>query len=442
MTAISDAAPALPPGPAAAFDLNTTEESFHYIPGVLAEHGDIVRVRPESRTADSYLINHPDYVKHVLVSNHKNYIKGVGFERVKMLLGNGIIVTDGEFWHAQRKMIQPAFHRNVIAAMAGRMAASNLAALPRWQRLADAAETINITDTMSELSLEVILHAIFGDDLERLIERLGHNPFSILVEHSERDLQLAVRFRGLQKLVAEIIAERRTGAETSDERPDFLAMLMAARHPRTGEPMSDAALIDEVMTLIVAGHETTATTLNWTWYLLCNHPEAEARMQTEIDAVVGDATPGIEHVGQLTYTGQVLEEALRLYPPVWLYTRKAVNADRLGPYDVAPGTDIFITPYYLHRHPDFWDAPEAFRPERFAPEAVAARHRHVHIPFSAGPRRCIGDHFAMVEMKIHLALMARRFRLRLQAAEPVELEPAVNLRSRQPLHMSIEPRTP
>ena len=441
MTAISDAAPVQPPGPAAAFDLNTTEESFRYIPGILAEYGDIVRVPAATRAADSYLINHPDYVKHVLVSNHKNYIKGVGFERVKMLLGNGIIVSDGEFWHAQRKMIQPAFHRNVIAGMAERMAGANLEALPRWQALAEAGESINVTDTMSELSLEVILRALFGDDLARIVERAGHNPFSILVEHSERDLQLAVRFRGLQKLVAEVIAGRRADSETAGERLDFLALLMAARHPRTGEPMSDAALIDEVMTLIVAGHETTATTLNWTWYLLGRHPEAEARLQAEVDAVVGDATPGIEHAGQLAYAGQVLEEALRLYPPVWLYTRKAVGADRLGPYEVAPGTDIFITPYYLHRHPGFWDEPEAFRPERFAPEAVAARHRHVHIPFSAGPRRCIGDHFAMVEMKIHLALMARRFRLRPQSREPAALEPAVNLRARQPLYMSVEPRT-
>ena len=437
MIATSDASRLLPPGPDRPFDLNTTDESFQYIPQLLAEFGDIVRVPPAARSADSFLINHPDYVKHVLVTNHKNYTKGVGFERVKMLLGNGIIVSDGEFWWAQRKMIQPAFHRQVIARMAERMVNANLAAVARWEGLAERGEALNVTDAMSELALEVILRAIFSEDIDRTIARLGNNPFDVLVEHAERDLQFAVKFRALQRLVADIIGERR---RENREPFDFLAMLMAARDPKTGQPMSDKALIDEVMTLIVAGHETTATTLNWTWYLLSQHPDAEARLHEEIDDVVTDAAPTMAQIPAMTYAAQVLEEALRLYPPVWLYTRKATAADRLGDFEVPAGTNIFITPYFLHRHPHFWEAPEAFRPERFAAADTKPWLRYTHIPFSAGPRRCIGDHFAMVEMQIHLGAMARRFRLRLLPTNPVELEPAVNLRSRYPLFMSLEKR--
>ena len=217
-------------------------------------------------------------------------------------------------------------------------------------------------------------------------------------------------------------------------------MMMAARHPSTGEPMGDKALMDEITTMIVAGHETAATTMNWTWYLLSRHAEAEAELHREVDRLGRDDAPEFSDLPALAHTRRVIEEALRLYPPVWLFSRRAAGNDRLGEYTVPAGADVFLSPYFLHRRADFWPEPERFDPERFLPERVAERHPYAYIPFSAGPRRCIGDFFGLVEMQIHFGLMSRHLRLRFAGEGEPEIEPAMNLRSSRPLLFDATPR--
>jgi len=430
--------PKLPDGPSAPYDMQTTAETFVWLNDQIAVYPDIFTVKPEKRKDTALLVNHPDYLKQILVSKHDRYIKGVGFERVKMLLGNGVIVSDGPFWRKQRRMIQPAFGKDVIEKLVEQVKQANLELLEKWKPLAESHSVINITDETNELALDIILRALFSDDLDGIFKQHNGNPFAMLTDNSERDLKMAVKFRGLTKIVADIITQRR---ESNADRLDFLSVFMDARDKETGEAMSDKELIDEIMTIIVAGSETSATTMNWSWYCLSQHPDVESRLHAEIDNASYEQSPGFEHIMELGYVRQVVEEVLRLYPPVWLYTRKAIEQDTLGEFDIVPGTDIFISPYYLHRHKDYWDNPETFDPDRFLPEQIKQRHKFAYIPFSAGPRRCIGDFFGIVEAQLHFGLLARHFKLSFVEDHPVELAPEVNLRTKFPIKMRISYRT-
>jgi enediyne biosynthesis protein E7 len=404
---------------------------------LFARHGDTYRVFVPARRSYTYVIHHPDDVKRVLVANHRNYIKGLGLDRVRILLGKGIMTSEGELWTRQRYMMQPLFHRRVITEFASVIAEANERRLARWEVLAGRGELLNLTDEMSELTLEMVLRAIFGRDLDRLSAQLGGNPFEVVTREQSRDLQFAYKFRSLTKLVAQLIARRRAEPE---EHFDYVAMLMAARDKETGAPMGERELIDEIMTLIVAGHETTASGLNWTWYLLSQHPEAEARLHAEIDAAAELPAPALAQMEALAYTSQVISEALRLYPPGWLLSRRTVEADVLGGYPVPPATNVLLPLYLLHRHPRYWKNPHAFDPARFAPEHEAQRPRFVYMPFAAGPRHCIGETFALYEMLMHLYKVARRYRLTYVPDKPIELEAQINLRTRYPLHMRLEAR--
>jgi len=436
MTAAATAHP-LPPEAELQFDVGSTDDSLERMIELFARHGDTYRVFVPARRSYTYVIHHPDDVKRVLVGNHRNYTKGLGLDRVKILLGKGIMTSEGELWKRQRYMMQPLFHRRVITEFAALIASVNERFIARWDELAARGELVNLTDEMSELTLEIVLRSIFGRDLDRLSEQLGGNPFEVVTREQSRDLQFAYKFRSLTKLVAQLMARRRAEPE---EHFDYVAMLMEARDKETGAPMSDRELIDEVMTLIVAGHETTASGLNWTWYLLARHPEAEARLHAELDAAPELAAPSLAEVEALGYASQVVNEALRLYPPGWLLSRRTVAADVLGGFAVPPGTNVLLPLYLLHRHPRYWKEPDRFWPERFAPEHEAERPRFAYMPFAAGPRHCIGETFALYEMLVHLYKVARRYRLVYVPDKPLELEAQINLRTRHPLHMRLLPR--
>src|SRR5215469_17007983 len=364
MTAAASANP-LPPEAELQFDVGSTDDSLEHMVELFARHGDTYRVFVPARKSYTYVIHHPDDVKRVLVGNHRNYTKGVGLDRVKILLGKGIMTSEGELWKRQRYMMQPLFHRRVITEFASLIAQANDRFIARWAALAARGELVNLTDEMSELTLEIVLRSIFGRDLDRLSEQLGGNPFEVVTREQSRDLQFAYKFRSLTKLVAQLIARRRSEPE---EHFDYVAMLMSARDKESGQPMGERELIDEIMTLIVAGHETTASGLNWSWYLLSQHPEAEARLHAEIDAAAELAAPSVSEMDSLGYTRSVIDEALRLYPPGWLLSRRTIEADVLGGYPVPAGTNVLLPLYLLHRHPRFWKNPEDFDPERFAPE--------------------------------------------------------------------------
>jgi cytochrome P450 len=297
-------------------------------------------------------------------------------------------------------------------------------------------EAVNISDDASELTLEIVLRSIFGTDIDRLERQLGANPFEVVAKEQNRDLKFAFRFRSLTKLVAEVIERRRREPE---EHFDFLSMLMAARDRESGAAMSDKELIDELLTLIVAGHETTAAALTWSWYLISQHTDAAEQLRADADRG-GSGMLGLDAAESLSFTHQVLQEALRLYPPGWLITRRSIEADELGGFPIAPRTDVFISPYMLHRHPQFWSEPEEFKPERFAGADAEERHKFSYIPFAVGPRHCIGENIAMFEMLVHVQYMSRRFRLTRATEEPIELEAQINLRPRSSLMMKVEAR--
>jgi cytochrome P450 len=426
-----------PPEAELQFDIGSTDDSLERMIELFARYGDTYRVYVPARASYTYVIHHPDDVKRVLVGNHKNYIKGVGLDRVRILLGKGIMTSEGELWKRQRYMMQPYFHRRVITEFAAVIAAANERFIERWEALTAHGELVNLTDEMSELTLEVVLRAIFGTDLDRLTQQLGGNPFEVITRESGRNLQFAYKFRSLTKLVAGLIAQRRSEA---GEHFDYLGMLMSARDKDSGEPMPERELIDEVLTLIVAGHETTASGLNWTWYLLSQHPQVAARLHAEIDASAELGTPQLADMEGLSYTRQVIDEALRLYPPGWLLSRRTLEPDVLGGYAVPANANVLLPLYLLHRHPHFWQEPERFWPERFAPEHEAERPRFAYMPFAAGPRHCIGETLALYEMLVHLYKVARRYRLTYVPDQPLELEAQINLRTRYPLHMRLERR--
>jgi cytochrome P450 len=427
---------ALPPGPTEGFDLGGSEDSLALMRDCFARFGNVYRIFAPSRGVYNYVINHPSDVKRVLLTNHRNYTKGEGMDRVKILLGNGIMTSEGDFWRRQRRMMQPCFHRRVLDQFKQLIHDVNEKFAERWAAKAAAGETINLTDDISELILEIVLNSIFGTDLDRLERQFGGNPFEVVAKEQNRDLKFAFRFRSLTKLVYELIERRRREPE---EHFDFLSMLMAARDRENDAPMSDKEMVDEVMTLIVAGPDTTAAGLTWAWYLISEHPETAAQLEAEADRVPA-GTLGLDAAESLDFTHQVLQEALRLYPPGWLFTRRTIEADELGGFPVGPRTDVFISPYLLHRHPEFWSAPEEFRPERFAGADAEERHKFAYIPFSVGPRHCIGEHLAMFEMLVHVQTMARRFRLTRAGNEPIELEAQINLRPRTNLLMTVKTR--
>ena len=428
---------ALPPGPTEGFDLGGSDESLARLRRYFKEYGDLYRVFAPGRGVYNYVINHPDDIKRVLLSNHRNYTKGEGMDRVKILLGNGIMTSEGDFWRRQRRMMQPSFHRRVIDQFSLLIRDVNDKFAARWADKAARGEPINMSDDASELTLEIVLCSIFGSDLARLEAQFGANPFEVVAKEQNRDLKFAFRFRSLTKLVAELINRRR---QTSEEHFDFLSMLMATRDRESGAAMSDKELIDEVLTLIVAWHETTAAALTLTWYLVSQHPETAQPLQAEADGTVAGQTLDLNAAEALRFTHQVLQESLRLYPPGWLITRRTLEADELGGFPIAPRTDVFISPYMLHRHPAYWSEPEEFRPERFAGADAEERHRFSYIPFAVGPRHCIGENIAMFEMLVHVHAMSRRFRLTRASNEPIELEAQINLRPRSNLMMMVEAR--
>lgn len=406
----------IPPGPQEKYRF--TDDLMEWMGHQFAIFGDIYKASVYGTSV--YVTRDVEFAYHVLVANWQNYVKGKWIKRVALLLGNGLMVSQGELWKRQRRMIQPAFNHESIRFLTDMIAAVNVDLLRKWQLAAQRSESVNVTQDVSIMALEVILRFIFGDDYDSV----GFH-FDVLSQEQARNMEFASKFRALEQVVIEVIDRRRRDPRTS---ADALGMLMQALDPQTGQLMQDRLVIDEVLTLIVAGHETTASTLNWAWYLVSQHPEVEQRLGNELNTLTAFSEFG--DLPKFLYTRQIIDEALRLYPAGWLLTRKALRDDRLGEYFVPAGTEIYLPPYFIQRHPNLWEEPERFNPDRFRPESARHRHRLATMPFSAGPRNCIGEHFARIEMQIHLMTIARHLRLRYIPTRQIELDAGVNLRNK------------
>jgi cytochrome P450 len=427
-----------PPLAAEPLDISFESDGLSVLERNFALHGDAFRIYSPLLKRQIWVLSHPDHVRHVLVDRSANFTKGIGIDRVAILLGNGLMTSEGDAWRAQRKLVQPSFHRSVIATWMPHLHAANAALDEKWARAAAEGTAVNVTQDMSEVTLDVVLRALFGADLPRLTEGRDGNPFALLTDDTARNLAFAYKFRQLGGLIMEEVRRRRRDNVRHD---DIVSQLIDARDRRTGEPMEDRQLQDEILTMIVAGHETTASSLNWFWYLLSQGSEVASRIHAEVDAG-GTPAPGYGDLDHLPYTRAAIDETLRLYPPGWLLTRRTIAADTVGGIALPAGADVLISPYLVHRHPAHWEDPERFDPGRFSGSERDGRNRFVYLPFGLGARACIGEHLALVEMHTHVATLARRFELELVPGQSVEREPQVNLRTRHPLRMIPRVRHP
>ena len=441
----------LPPGPRPRPLVGNLAEfgrdPLAFLTSCAREHGDVAGIRLGGWPAR--VISHPDLAEQVLVTHNRSFTKHRFFFRhVDALFGDGLLTAEGDSWLRHRRLAQPAFHRDRIAAYAGDMVALAEETAGSWT----AGDTRDIHHEMMQLTLRIVVRTLFAIDAPRDVAALGA-AFDVAVQ------EIAVRFRRpfripdavptpgnlryrralgrLDGFIRGIIAERR---RAGGDRGDLLSMLMAARD-EDGSAMSDRHLRDEAVTLFLAGHETTALALSWTWMLLSLHPEADARLAGELRSVLDGRAPAVDDLPRLRYTQAVVEESLRLYPPAWVIGREAVAPCAIGGQEMPAGTTVFISPWVMHRDRRFFEHPEVFRPERWLDTERRSRlPRHAYLPFGAGPRLCIGNSFAMTEAILLLASLARRFRPTLRDGQPIAPFPTITLRPAGPMWMTIAAR--
>ena len=417
--------------------------------GAARRFGDVVYLKIGSRRG--FLITNPADVRHVLQDNARSYHKSPLYDKLRMSLGNGLLTSEDDFWLRQRRIAQPAFHRQRIVALASVMADAARETADRWQSIAGREEPTDVGEEMMQLTRTVVLRALLGADLGPFASTID-NAWTIINEHiGESFWSLGLterlptarrrRFQAartvLRGAVDYVIDQRRR--RPSEDR-DLLSMLLSARDEETGEAMTDEQARVEVTTFLLAGQETTSLALTWTWYLLSQHPESQRRLEQEIDAALDGRPPEYSDLEALPYTRMVIDEAMRLYPPAWGFSRQALSDDQLGGYHLPRGWLAFVIPYVLHRLPAFWKDPEAFDPDRFLSERSAERPKFVYLPFGAGPRQCIGNHFALIEAHLIVATLAQRYRLHLVPRHRVEPWALITLRPRFGMPMMIERR--
>ncbi len=388
----------------------------------------------------AYILTNPAAVEYVLQTNSRNYPKSKNYDILKSSTGNGLFVSDGEHWLRQRRLAQPIFHQQRIASFCETMTDSTAEMLARWEKLAEAGEAFDLMPELMRLTLSIVgksllntdlgsAASVFGDAFETVREFTVKRLMALVKIPDAVPTPLNLRFRRAIKSVDEIvyrlISERRKSPAEFD---DLLAMLMWAQDAETGASMNDVQLRDEVMTLIGAGYETTTQALGWTFYLLGKNPEKEAKLRGEIENVLAGETPTFEDLPRLAYTRQVFQEAMRLYPPVWAFSRVAARADEIGGFFVPAKSEVLLMPFITHRHTEFWDAPDEFEPERFSAENSASRPKFAYFPFGGGARQCIGNHFAQMEAQIIIAMVLQKFRVSLAVNQTVEPETSVTLR--------------
>ena len=440
-----------PPGPRGLPYLGVLVRQRHvleFLSKTARDYGDISQIRMGAR--DVVLLNHPDLIRDVLVTQQHSFHKGRGLEWAKVWLGEGLLTSEAPLHTRQRRLAQPAFHRQRIGSYGTVMTQAATRCRDRW---IDGG-TVDLSREMMALTLDIAGQTLFGASLHTEAPRVAEAMATIMAQFprfrlpygrllqklplaSNARFDAALRF--LDEFVAKIVHERRKSAE---DRGDLLSMMLEARDVEgDGSGMSDQQLRDEIMTMLLAGHETTANALIWTWYLLSQNPEAEAAFHQEIDRVLdGGRPPTFEDLPALTYTEQVLAESIRLYPPAWGFGRRTINPVKLGGYTLPSGRYLITIPYVTHRDPRWFPDPERFDPARFTPEARAARPKFAYFPFGGGARSCIGESFAWMEGVLVLATLGQRWRMELVPGHPVVPEPLITLRSKHGMPMRLVKR--
>jgi len=445
------AAPMPPGDPVIGHTRVFQDDPLHQFTRWAATYGDAVSLRIPG--VDFALVLHPDGVKHVLQTNAKNYSKQTrGYEKMRLFLGNGLVTSEGEFWKRQRRIAAPAFHRQRIEGFAGAMTRATADMLARWG--AEGLAERDIDREMMALTMRIASETLLGKDLSGEADAVGDALTFLTLNTNARIIRLVdpplswptpenrrylAAIKSVDDILAVLLEERR---RSPGEHHDLLAMLMEAKDEETGEGMTDAQLRDEAITIFAAGHETTSNALAWTFLLLARHPEVAQRMYAEVDSVLGDRTPTLADLPAMPFTKNVIQESMRLYPPAWITGRRAEGDDEVCGYRVAKGTQVLVSQWATHRHPKFWEDPEAFDPDRFTPARSEGRPQFAYFPFGAGPRICIGNTFAMMEAQLILAMVSQKYRLELSPGAHVEPERGITLRPGPALPMRLRPRAP
>lgn len=392
----------------------------------------------------------PEHIQHVLVKHPEKYIKGLSHEKLRVAIGNGILTLEGEKWYRQRKLMQPTYTPKNIKAFATIMTDESQNLIGRWQNQLSPDRVVDINQEMTKTTMKVISRTMFGLDMDENFREAARALITLLEYTSAStnsliDMPLFIPTPGNQRLkhAKQVLREFLMGViqarRTNGLSDDLLSMLMSSRDEETGNMMTDEQLHDEALITFFAGHETTASLLTWTWFLLSKHPEVEAKLHAELARVLNGRTPTLDDLPNLTYTRMVLDEALRLYSPVPLLARDAVEEDELAGYHIPKGTMVVAMPYATHRHPQYWQKPLEFYPEHFEAAAVAQRPRYAYFPFGSGQRICIGLHFAHMEAALILADVAQRFQLRLAQPNDGRLTYVGVARPKQPIMMKVAP---
>ena len=423
-------------------------DSLGYLGWMQREYGDVVCIRMAHMR--SYFVARPEYVRHVLVGNHRNYEKGDLFAKLKTVAGDGLLFSAGEAWRQQRHWVAPAFQRSQVQGVVPVMSRVMRECLERWEREHAGGEAFDLVPEMSRLALDMVCRAMFGAEtpgatFHRLVDE-GIAFANYLVNNfatpplwvpTRRNRAVRKTLAGIHGTIREMVESARA---RRGEGADLLRLLLDARDEETGARMSESQLIDQMITLLVAGHETTAMTLSWAFYLLGQDPESTASLRSEADTVLGDGDPSAAELARLEFTLNVVKESLRLYPPVWALPRQSIEADELGGYRIPRRTMVTMSPWIVHRHPEFWEEPERFDPDRFLPERSQDRPRHAYFPFGAGGRSCVGEDFALLEATLVLAMTLRRFDVQVVAEHLVEPDPILTLRPRNGIRVRLAER--
>jgi cytochrome P450 len=396
-----------------------------------------------------FILTDLEAIRHVLVNNQKNYRKSPAYSQLKQALGNGLVTSEGEFWRHQRRLAQPIFYKSQMDGLFKTMGEVATNYFKNLEHRIDENGDIDLTKEMMNITADIVLKTLFSSDnpsnqkemyetmeiAQNYIMHRVTNPHLIPINYINGKHR---RFKKTMKLfdqnVLDLIKERRT-----DPNPphDLLTMLLMAKDEDTGEGMSDKQLRDEAITVYSAGHETSANALAWTIFLLSKKPEIVQKIRDEVDQYLTDEIPTFEDIRNLKYTQQVIEEGMRLYPPAYAVGRENIKEDEIIGYKIPRKSIIFISIYALHRDPKYWENPEEFDPSRFEPENVKQRPRLAYMPFGAGPRMCIGNHFAMMEMQLILALWVKKFRFSLDENHPIEMNPLITLKPKYGIKMNV-----
>jgi cytochrome P450 len=409
------------------------------------EFGDIVRMQGGPYCV--HLITQPSHIKHILLDNHKNYSLSGNFDETVPVLGKGLTTNSGPTWLRQRRMVQSAFHRQHVMAYAEVISTTADAALAAWMAAAQSQKPLQIDEAVFQINRRILGKLLFSVDFNNDDPFLA--AFDVVRKVSIDRVRSMVTLppgKKYKKAIATLdaftyrqIRERR--ADGASTKTDILSLLMTAYDEETGESMTDTELHDELMTLFFAAYEDVANAVGWAWYLLDRNPEMQSQLYAEIDGVLGDRLPAATNIAQLPYLTMVVNETLRLYPPTWSLLRDVINDDIVGGYHIPAGSTVLFNVYLTHRLPEFWDNPEAFDPERFLPERSAGRPRYAYLPFGGGPRQCIGNELALMEIKLIIARMAQMYRFKLASAAPLRIEALTSLRARDGVWMRMQARS-